>query len=176
MGMNLVLKRVSAADIDRLMAAPEATFGFLYPDDDLPDPASGDIDFDGYDFDYEFDAGKLWHALHFLLTGTAAGGDLPAATLLLGGDAIPGDVGYGPAMAISPKATRAFSDYLATLSREAFLDRLDLARMSALQIYPDIWDEDLGELREEVGNYFDRLRTYCLKCAEAGLGMIRAIS
>lgn len=203
MSMILILKRVSQADISRLMRAPEGLQSFLAAGDVEPvrpraysaaraemiklmaaeghpvPPApalSGSYGFDAYGFNDAFNAQKFWNALHFLLTGTADGGDLPAATLLLGGEPIPGDLGYGPAMAISPEQTQAFHLHLAALSRQAFLDRLDLERMTELQIYPGIWDEDRAELQEEVGGYFDGLRAYCRKCAEAGLGMIRALS
>lgn len=176
MSMILYLKRVSASDIARLMSAPEATFGFLFPDVDVPDTAPADLEFDTYGFDDEFDCGKLWHALHFLLTGSVDGGDLPAGSLLLAGHPLDCEMGYGPPMAISPEDTRAFSNHLAKLSREVFLERVDPHRMTELQIYPDIWDEDRAELQAGIGAYFDALRSYCRKCADDGLGVIRVLT
>ena len=199
MSMILTLTRVSAADIAR-MTTPEAVNSFLAsarprrPELDAarearikalaaqgiqvsaPPAPPETFGFDTYAFIEIFNAQKMWHALHFLLAGQSDDGALPQASLLVAGTPLPGDIGYGPAVAISPAQTLTFSQYLDGLSRDEFLDRLDLEAMETNGIYPDIWDEERADLQAEIGAYFDHLRGYCRKCADQGLGMIRAIS
>lgn len=193
MSMNLSLKRVSDADIRKLNQMPEGIHAFI--EEEVEDRGAEyaaaraalaksmglDVqaakpealpDFDDYPFVDQFEADKLWHGLHFLLTGMQYGGELPAAYLLDGEPIGQEDVGYGPARAIDAATTVIFSSYLDALSRSEFLDRLAPDRMTALNIYPQIWDEDPADLKEALGEVFDRLRGYCRKCATHGLGMI----
>ncbi len=199
MSMILTLTRVSASDIARL-TTPEAVNSFLasvrprrpeldaarearikalaaqgiqVPAPPAPPEAFG---FDTYASSEFFNGQKMWHALHFLLTGHSDEGALPQGSLLVAGTPLPGDLGYGPAVAISAEETAAFSQYLDGLSRDEFLDRLDLEAMETNDIYPNIWDEERADLQAEIGAYFDHLRSYCRQCADQGLGMIRAIS
>ncbi|MBW8882247.1 MAG: DUF1877 family protein, partial [Asticcacaulis sp.] len=60
--------------------------------------------------------------------------------------------------------------------RAEVLDRFDGPKMQDLQIYPDVWDEDPDELKDELGHAFDQLRAYCRKCADHGFGMLSYIS
>ncbi len=193
MSMNLSLKRASDGDIAKLHETPKAIHAFIKENRQrspeleaaraammaemgLAPPPVVHADFDTYTFDDKYNARKLWHGLHFLLTGTVYEGTLPAAYLLGGTPIGEEDVGYGPARSISAAETRIFSTYLDGLDRTEFLDRLDPDRMQALDIYPQIWDEDAEELKEELGDTFDALRTYCRKCAEVGLGLVATLS
>ncbi|ESQ91465.1 hypothetical protein ABAC460_05640 [Asticcacaulis sp. AC460] len=195
MSINLTLKRASSTDIARLHETPAAIHAFLEKGrparsaeylakqasiarqlDLPPEPPRVEIPFDVYPFDDEFKAFKLWHGLHFMLSGDPDGGDLPAASLL--GDEPIGeeDVGYGPANALSVSQTADFTRFLDALDRAAFLERLIPAKMRENDIYPDIWDEDLDDLKAEFGDVFDSLRAYCRKCTDHGLGMICAMT
>jgi hypothetical protein len=89
------------------------------------------------------DLDKAWHGLHYLLTGTADGGEPPAHFLLLGGREIgTEDVGYGPARVLSAAETRRMEAFLADTSDRELLARFDARRMTALEIYPNIWDDE----------------------------------
>lgn len=122
--------------------------------------------------DPALDLHKSWHALHFLLSGSAWEGSGPAATLLAGGKAVGEDLGYGPARLVSAAETAAFNRFLADQSPDDLLDRIDLNAMGAQQIYcADGDDEDADELGEFVEHYFTQLKDYVAAAAKRGHGL-----
>ncbi len=199
MSMILYLKRISDADIARLMATPAGVHAFIEAGRIEPDrgpayaaaraelmrqlagqgllpPPRLEMRFGVYPFNDVFDAGKMWNGLYFLLTGTDCEGEPPVNYLFHTPSVGDEDVGYGPARAISAERAKALSDYLETLSTADVVARFDGPRMSALQLYPDIWDEDPADLKTELGDTYDALKAYCRKCADQGLGMLCYIS
>jgi hypothetical protein len=99
---------------------------------------------------------------------------LPAAYLLLGGDAIGTvDVGYGPARVLVPEQVREFVAYLSGISEAELRQRYDPPRMTALQIYPEIWDPgDDDEQIEYLVQAFDELRDFLAEARDAGEGVV----
>jgi hypothetical protein len=73
MSMILNLARIPGSLGEELLKNPESIHDLIYPDDESEsdDPALSDDD--------QIDLGKSWHALHFLFTGTAWEGVLPAS-------------------------------------------------------------------------------------------------
>lgn len=199
MSMILYLKRISDADIARLMATPAGVHAFieagrverdrgpafaaaraelmrqLAAEGHLPPPRL-EMTFQAYPFNDVFDANKMWHGLYFLLTGTDYGGAAPVNYLFYAPSVGDEDVGYGPARAITADQTKDLSHYLDALPKSAVLAHFDGPRMTALGIYPDIWDESPVGLKHELGDAYDALRAYCRKCAHHDLGMLCYIS
>ncbi len=199
MSMILCLKRISDLDLERLRAMPGGVRAFIDADAPEPDygpeyaaaraalkaqmaaagltpPPAPEVTFEAYPFNEVFDVDKMWHGVYFLLTGTQYEGEPPVNLLFHAPPASDEDVGYGPARVLSAAQTKALSDYLDGLQTSVVVSRFDGARMKALNIYPDIWDEDPAELKDELGNAFDRLRAYCRRCAAHELGMLTWIS
>ena len=121
------------------------------------------------------DLDKAWHGIHYLLTGTADGGDGPASFLLAGGESI-GDieVGYGPARALTAAQVQAFHQALSSITPEDLRSRFDPAEMQALKIYPDIWDRDPTE-DDTLGyclDHFAVLRTFVAATAAKGQALV----
>jgi hypothetical protein len=168
MGMICNLRRVSEADIRRLVDAPHQVKPFLLRQDDpatararggllglllrlspitiervnegsAAEPTPQSLDRqDGEEIDID----KAWHGLHFLFTGTAWEGEQPASFLLAGGDELGGDeeIGQGPPRALRPERVRQVAAFLTTLSLGELERRYDPAKMTTLEIYPeDIW-------------------------------------
>lgn len=173
MSMTLQLKQANAADIAR----------------HLRDGVDED-DLDNSDAHVGFGAGipgagikrggaqgldlhKSWHMLHYLFTGTAWEGDAPAATLLLGGQEVGEDMGYGPARVLPVADTAEFAKYLDGLDLEKLYERLDAAAMRALEIYcaPDD-DDDVAELGDDLEHYFPQLRAFVADAAQKGNGLL----
>lgn len=95
--MVLIGRRLSASELQAVLADPAAVstllFGDLEDDDaEMPEP---DLDLD-----------KSWHGIHYLLTGTAWGIGEGAGAAILGGDEIGEDGGYGPARLLDPETVR----------------------------------------------------------------------
>ncbi len=124
------------------------------------------------DDDRALDLHKSWHALHFLLSGSAWEGAGPAGTLLAGGKPVGEDLGYGPARVVSAADTAAFSQFLADKTQDELTSRIDMEAMSKQQIYcADGDNEDPEELAEFVGHYFEQLKGYVAAAAGRGHGL-----
>lgn len=117
---------------------------------------------------------KAWHMLHWLYTGQAWGGPMPAATLLEGGREIGEDLGYGPARAVSPADTAAFAAFLATLSVPALKARIDLRTMMHQGVYC-VDDDDVStrmEIEADVDDYAPRLAAHVRAAAQRQQGLL----
>src|SRR5690348_12146296 len=89
---------VSDDELQRVLAAPASVH-------DLVDAA-----YEGRGRDL-VDVDKAWHCLHFLLTGTAWGGEPPLNFVAIGGTEIgEEDVGYGPARGFASQELRVIAD------------------------------------------------------------------
>ena len=111
---------------------------------------------------------KMWHALHFLLTGRADGGPGPLGFLLEGGRPVGEDTGYGPRRRFTGAEVVAIHAALAALDDDTLLGRLDPAAMTRLQLYPMVWEEPEEELREELAFYLGEMRTFLEGLAARG--------
>jgi hypothetical protein len=123
------------------------------------------------------DLEKTWHGLHFLFTGTAREGSEPACYLIRGGEAL-GDadeLGYSVLQAVRPAETRAFSAFLASLTRQDLERRFDAGRMMTLEIYPETWARKSSDRHSEFScllDSFDDLQTFVGDTARAGDGLV----
>jgi hypothetical protein len=123
---------------------------------------------------------KSWHILHYLLTGHVGPAGAPGDLLLTGED-VGQDVGYGPARLHTPAETRAFSQFLETQDPARLMTRVNPASMRQLGVYaiPMGRGSDTeyeGELREEVGRYFPLLRDYVRDMSNKGNGLLIWVS
>jgi Domain of unknown function (DUF1877) len=123
---------------------------------------------------------KSWHMLHYLFTGhlgtTRAPGDL-----LLTGEEVGEDVGYGPARLHGPTETREFGRFLETQDLARLQERVSLQEMNRLRVYgmPMGAGSDAEHekgLRDDVGFYFPRLRDYMGRMSDKGNGLLVWVS
>jgi hypothetical protein len=119
---------------------------------------------------------KLWHGLHYLLTGEAEGGEPPLADAILGGTEIGSDMGYGPARYLTPDQVKRISGALSGLTRETLREHFDPADFAENGIYPSIWDEDEDELFDELMGYFDQMSACYRDAAKSGKAMLLVLS
>ena len=118
--------------------------------------------------------GRGWEALHAMAMGHVAA--VPGDELLTGvslGD----DVGYGPARLHDVKATAAFARFLETQDVATLQRRVNLATMSAEEIYgmPMGSGGDAAyeaDLRAEVAHFFPLMRDYVAKMAQQQYGLL----
>lgn len=118
------------------------------------------------------DVDKAWHGIHFLLCGVPGVGDDPASQAVLGGVEVGDDLGYGPCRHHAPEAVARIATALERIDRATLLARYDPAAMTREGIYPGIWDEDVSEVHEYLGTYYDGLRALYLRGREAGRAML----
>lgn len=116
------------------------------------------------------DLHKSWHVLHYLFTGQAWDGDMPASALLLGGKEVGEDMGYGPARILTPQETASFAGFLQALDVDKLAARLDADQMQRLEIYSASDDE--AELEEELEHYFPQLQAFVADAAAKRQGLL----
>lgn len=119
------------------------------------------------------DIDKSWHGIHFLLTGSADGGEGPLAAAVFGGEEIGDDIGYGPARLLMPQEVQVVAAALEALGLEAFVARYAPEALTAEGIYPDgIWSEDPAEARDYLVDNFKELLGFYAKASRAGAGIL----
>ena len=203
MGMTCSLHRAAEADIERLLADPDAVVSFLEGDGSAPQvrevrpkgllgwllrltpitisevvpESEGDAPLSPPDPDRSIDIEKAWHGLHFLFTGTADEGEEPACYFMRGGEDLD-DEGFS--RALRPQQVRRFSEFLSTLTNAELTRRYDPERMTKLKIYPEvIWKRPAKPGHsplEWLLTSFADVRAFIMKGAARGDGVIIDIS
>ena len=153
MSVILVLTHVTDEQIQALLALPR--------DQRLQHYQSTDF-MTSHD---QIDLDKAWHGIHFVLTGTSAGGTPPACYLLtnglvLGPSAFAG-AAYSDGMnvgeadrALTSAHVRAFSQFLEHIDDETFRQRFAEYAPTMQDIYPGGWDErPAGQLAYLLSNF-----------------------
>ena len=122
---------------------------------------------------------KSWHILHYLFTGHAGSASAPG-DLLLTGEAVGDDGGYGPARLHGPTQTQEFSRFLKAQDLARLQARVDFEQMGRLGILysprgPGS-DAEFQMIRDEVGFYFPLLRDYVGAMSDKGNGLLVWVS
>ena len=93
------------------------------------------------------DVDKAWHALHYLLTGDPDEGEFPLNFLVVGGQEIGEDMGYGPLRFLTAAETVMLKNDLDKISVADFANRFNAKDLNAAELYPahDDWNEEAKE-------------------------------
>jgi Domain of unknown function (DUF1877) len=122
---------------------------------------------------------KSWHMLHYLFTGHVGTGHAPG-DLLLSGEELGEDAGYGPARLHDERKTSEFSRFLEGQDLARLRARTDfdaMIRAGVLYGAGEPGDEALHQmLHEEIAIYFQLLRDYVRAMADKGNGLLVWIS
>jgi hypothetical protein len=198
--MTCTLRRAGDADIRRLIANPAEARLFLHG----PPPAKRRVQFPGVlGFvlrrlpieitepdpsspppsvlpDDLLDLEGSWHGLHFLFTGTAWDGELPAAFLVKGGTELDDDDDENVPRVLDPAQVRAIDAFLGSLSRQALAQHCDAQRMIELAIDPaPLWARETEQdhpMCDRLLDAFDDLRAFVRNTRERGQGMVVQVS
>lgn len=156
MGMVWLMTRASDAQMAEQFADPSHVYDFVNSDEG--DQAGRVLDLD-----------KQWHAVHFLLTGSAGPTDNPLSLIVGRFEEIGPDNGYGAAWFIPKEALTAFDRALAGLTDEQWAARYDAVAAVAEQVYlaetlQDEGDEVLTFLADDIA----RLRAFVAAAVRVG--------
>ena len=110
---------------------------------------------------------KMWHGLHFLLTGEPWGGTPPLSNAILGDDPDE-EREEGSLNVLGPSDVKEVATALSALTHEELHGRFDPAKFAAADIYPAVWDESREELFSELMMYFDELVGFYREAARCG--------
>jgi hypothetical protein len=134
---------------------------YLYPSDGENEPPNA------------IDVDKCWHAIHYLLTGQALGGDEPYSLAVLGGEDLGEDLGYGPARFLTPEQVEDVAATLRTVGVNDLAARYAPEEMELAEIYPGvIWVKDSDNALEYVLENYERLVEFYSAAAQRGDGVI----
>ena len=100
-----------------------------------------------------FDIHKDWDALHYLITGTDDDEvEGPLGDVLMGGEELGEDLGYGPVRVLEPAQVAAASKALEQLGVSGILARWDPPKMRELELYGGDWDSfDKMSMKRSAG-------------------------
>jgi hypothetical protein len=116
---------------------------------------------------------KAWHAIHFLLTGSAEEAPLPEGYLLDGGHLLgkpdPDEMEAQPRL-LSPEAVQIFAEVVRPINEQELRRRFDHAAMLDADVYSIGPHED--DEFEFVAQFLGELRTFVTEAAEAGHGAV----
>jgi len=196
--MTCTLRRASEEAVRRLMAEPAEVSVFLHG----PEPVVRRVRFPGVlgfilrllpirveEVDPSSPAWappeevldlESWHGLHFLLTGTAWDGGLPAGFLLKGGTDIDDGADENTPRVLAAAQVRVIDALLQSLSRPELTRRYDARRMTELEIYPErMWQRDTDEEHpglDHLLDAFDELQAFIGDARAAGQALVVNVS
>ncbi len=153
---------------------------FLHVPPEALQALEGDADaiVDQFLTDAALDVDKTWHAIHFLLTGSAWDGEGPAASAVLGGRDVSEDLGYGPARWLDPSEVREIATTLDEMDPKQLSKQFEAAKLIGAEIYP-FAGASLDSVDPNACSWavdgLKSLRAYAREAATAGHGMLVAL-
>jgi len=127
---------------------------------------------------YRFSLDKDWHAVHYVLTGTANGGEPPLSWAVFGRHVLRDvDLGYGPPMYSQPDEVDLIAGRLVVTVFDDLRDRFDIPNMAGLNLYGYHGREAVNAEAAEaewarlVDILYD-LETFYENCATADLAVV----
>lgn len=112
---------------------------------------------------------RAWHGIHFLLTGSAWGGDAPLDFIVRGGRALAPDAGHGPARGFTSGELKGISAALEPFIPGILRKRFSVDALLEEAIYPNAWT---GGEREWLIDTYQQLKRFLAGGAERGLGLV----
>lgn len=151
MGMIAKYLRVSQAELETYSKDSSKLEDRIYREDNAEDPNLINLD-------------KAWEGIFFLLTGAGLSNieDAKEPLSLLLNTALEidpeQDMGYGPAMYNTISQVKEISAALNIITTDDLYTRYDAEKMTALGVYPEIWDEE--DAVEYLIEKFDMLKAF----------------
>ena len=145
-----------------LQKSPETVIDFLEADRDDPTFNERKTDLD-----------KAWHAIHFLLTGSAEGGEPPLSLAVAGGSPL-GDIdfGYDKVRYLTEQEVREVYLALSAISVEEIEARFSLKELSEANIYPNVWEDHEEEI-DYVTYFYKKMVEFFRRAAEFGYSILK---
>ncbi len=164
MGMTACFRRAAAVDLPGIEANPGAAAELLFEPTDAGARGPVQVDID-----------KMWNGLHWLLAGDTENTDGLGA-VVLGGEEVGEDCGYGPARLHRPDEVARLSAELNVVTEDQLRARWNPEQMLADDVYPSIWDEGDAVFEEELLPAFRQVRALFAEAADAGEGVLVGIA
>jgi hypothetical protein len=125
--------------------------------------------------DIRLDGDKEWHGIHYLLTGDPWSTEGPYGQVILGGEPIGPDLGYGPPRALNAEKVREIAARLQALPIDELKKRYSPSEMMRVGIYPNVWEIDGPDGLTWLLEGYHRVVEFYVKAASQGKGMVLAL-
>jgi hypothetical protein len=156
MGMVWVMTRASDDEAATLRDDPASIYDFINSTA-------------AYESGRGLDLDKQWHAIHFLLTGSAGATSSPLSLILGTFEEVGPDHGYGPAWFVPNASLVALNEALGALTDEQWARKYDSALAVEEQVYlAETLEEEGEEALEFLAADIKRLRAFVADAATAG--------
>jgi hypothetical protein len=152
--------RLAPDDFERALSDPDwmrSMIDDLWDAEDVEEPDTRLLDVD-----------KAWHGLALVLNRAGV-----STAVVFGDDQVPGagDWGYGPPSSLSPGRVKELAGVLRSLDPHEVVDAVPTEAFVEAETYPQgVWD-DAGSGKYLAG-HLERLTTFFVDAADAGMGMV----
>ncbi|WP_127588951.1 YfbM family protein [Paenibacillus koleovorans] len=114
---------------------------------------------------------KAWHAIHFILNGTAWEGDEPMVDVVIGGTEIEGGETY-TVRYLTDEEVKTIASVLEELKGQPLVDRYQPDKMTELGIYPQTVDWESEDELQYVFNYYWEMVDFYRDTAAKGYAIL----
>lgn len=121
------------------------------------------------------DIDKAWHGIHYLLNGTTTTSKGPRGLVILGGQAVGPDLGYGPPRFLSVSEVAEVSKALIDLPADQFRRRYDPKAMDAAEVYPQVWKREGAKGFDWLQSVFQELVAFYGRAASQRKAVILSL-
>jgi len=143
MGMVAQFKVISKEDTKIITEDPSQIAVILFPED-AEDPFKDQLSLD-----------KEWHVIHYILCGSDSPNGTALGDAILGGSAVGGDLGYGPARLILPDQIKTINSALTAVDFHELCQNVNRDSSIVKELYSaDALEEDTDYVLEK---YFQKL-------------------
>lgn len=112
---------------------------------------------------------RAWHGVHFLLNGSAWGGDAPLDFIVRGGRELAHEAGHGPARGFTSQELKGIVAALEPFIPGILRKRFSVDALIDEAIYPNEWS---AQDREPLIDTYQQLKRFLAGGAERGLGLV----
>lgn len=133
------------------------------------------------DYDSEnqnsIDVDKAWQAIHYILTNDPWEGESPESLVILGGQDIGEDFGYGPGKYLTSSEVKMVAEFLKKVDFTKIRAEYDPETFDNLEIYPSvIWLEEKEEALDYVLSFFEPLIEFYANAAKNNFAVVKYIN
>ncbi|MBW1803052.1 MAG: YfbM family protein [Deltaproteobacteria bacterium] len=161
MGIEFSMWQIAPDELARLLTSEDAVDDFM--ESRFPETYDEDYEDDGLSLE------KIWHLLHYLITGDAENEEYPLAYAIMVGYLL--HKSWNNLIYLPSDEVREVSDAISSLSEDDFYMKYKPESVSELDIYkyPSVHKEDVDDALE----YFRKLKDYYQDAANKGNAMLR---
>jgi len=169
MGLELSMWQITPGYLEKLLSSEEAIDEFWdFQFHDVDSAEGGNKDENPAEDD-GLEPEKIWHFLHYLMTGNESGGDYPLGYVIMTGHTFQEE--SSDLTWLAPEEVKDIADALDNLSDENLVNRCRQRKGPKRRSYKYSEDFDKEDVKQAIP-YFHKLKNYYRSAARRGNAMI----